>query len=70
MLRMHSELDYLTAHLPELRCGPKSGLRSCTLEDTAIIQQSEQCSGSTHEALLSIYQHSHCDDALRMFPVP
>ena len=62
MLRMLSEEDYITAHLPQMRCGPADALRVCRHDDAAVVQQSTLCSGTTGEALRSIYTQSNCPE--------
>ena len=62
MLRMFSEEDYITAHLPQMRCGPADALRVCRHDDAAVVQQSTLCSGTTGEALRSIYTQSNCPE--------
>ena len=43
---MLKEADYITQHLPQLRCGPAGALRPCAADDAAVVQQSALCSGN------------------------
>lgn len=67
MLKMVSELDFLSQHLSELRCGPANAMRSCRSDDEAILQQSRSScvvtSGNPpHEAMQAILRQSGCSD--------
>ena len=60
MLRMFNEEDHVSDHLSQMRCGPARALRACRADDEAIRQQSAMCSGSTGDALRSIFVQSGC----------
>ena len=62
MVQMFNEGDYINEHLPQMRCGPVEALRACTTDDEAIRQQSSLCSGSTGDALRSIFIQSACPE--------
>ena len=61
MLRMISEEDFVTQHLPSMKCGPFGALRACQSGEAAVVQQSQLCSAAVSNAVSSVIDASGCD---------
>ena len=61
MLKMLSEMDPLAKHLPHLRCGHPFDLRSCRVdEDAMLMQAGNRCAGSLRGVVAGLVRDSGC----------
>ena len=51
MLHMISEEDFITQHLPSMRCGPDEALRPCQADEHAVTQQSRLCAAAVGDSV-------------------